>query len=117
EAVARCLSRRTLPPQQRLAYRGRMGTLTAEEVQDRLRAHVPAEVPGLTWLVRTGDQVITGALGTRDTEGQEALEEDEIFRISSMTKPITAVGALLLVADRELTLDDPVHTWLPELAE
>jgi len=94
-----------------------MGTLTAEEVQDRLGTHVPAELPGLTWLVRTGDQVISGALGSRDLEANEALEADEIFRISSMTKPITAVAGLILVAEGAFALDDPIHTWLPELAD
>ena len=94
-----------------------MGPLTAEEIQDRLRAHVPAEATGLTWLVRTGDQVLSGALGTRDVAGQQALEADEIFRISSMTKPITAVATLILVGEGVFALDDPVHTWLPELAD
>ncbi len=98
-------------------YRGRMGTLTVEEVQDRLSAHVGTEVPGLTWLVRTGDEVISGALGTRRTDGQEALHVEEIFRISSMTKPITAVATLILVGEGRFALDDPIHTWLPELAD
>ncbi|WP_156757831.1 serine hydrolase domain-containing protein [Actinokineospora pegani] len=44
------------------------------------------------------------------------LTRDSIFRISSMTKPVTAVAALCLVEDTVLRLDDPVDPWLPELA-
>ncbi len=91
--------------------------LTSEEVQDRLRPHVGIDAPGLTWLIRTGGEVLSGALGSRDRAGEEPLETDEIFRISSMTKPITAVGALILTADGAITLDDPIETWLPELAD
>lgn len=94
-----------------------MGTLTREEVAEQLRPHVGIDAPGLTWLIRTGDEILSGALGSRDRAGAEPLEVGEIFRISSMTKPITAVGALLLVADGVLTLDDPIESRLPELAD
>lgn len=94
-----------------------MANLTNEQVQDQLRPHVGADAPGLTWLIRTGDQTLSGALGSRDLAGQELLEPSEIFRISSMTKPVTAAGALILVAEGTLTLDDPIETWLPELAD
>ena len=93
-----------------------MRVLTSEEVTDRLQPHVGVDAPGLTWLIRTGGEVLSGALGSRDRAGEEPLGTDEIFRISSMTKPITAVGALILVADGTLTLDDPIEAWLPELA-
>lgn len=42
---------------------------------------------------------------------------DTIFRIASMTKPVTAVAALILVEQCKLRLDDPVDRWLPELAD
>ena len=98
-------------------YRGRMGVLTNEEVTDRLRPHVGTDAVGLTWLIRTGGEVLSGALGSRDRAGAEPLDTHEIFRISSLTKPVTAVGALILVADGVLTLDDPIETSLPELAD
>ncbi|WP_156760998.1 serine hydrolase domain-containing protein [Microbacterium karelineae] len=50
-----------------------------------------------------------------DTAGD--LASDAIVRIQSMTKPVTAVAALQLVQDGRLRLDDPVHEWLPELAD
>ena len=40
-----------------------------------------------------------------------------IFRLASMTKPITAVGTMILVEECKLRLDDPVDAWLPELKD
>src|SRR5690242_9365500 len=44
------------------------------------------------------------------------MARDSLFRIASLTKPITAAAVLLLVDDGELALDDPIARWLPELA-
>jgi CubicO group peptidase (beta-lactamase class C family) len=63
----------------------------------------------VAWLVSRGDQVHVG------TAGDAA--RDTIFRISSMTKPITAVAALTLVDEGAVALDEPVDRWLPELAD
>ena len=52
----------------------------------------------------------------RDLASGEAVERDSLFRISSMTKPIVAAAALLLVEECKLRLDDAVDHWLPELA-
>src|SRR6185437_4750596 len=41
--------------------------------------------------------------------------QDTIFRLASMTKPVTAVGAMILIEECKLRLDDPVEEWLPEL--
>ena len=45
------------------------------------------------------------------------MQRDSIFRIASMTKPVTAVAVLALAEDGVLRLDDPLDRWLPELAE
>ena len=45
------------------------------------------------------------------------MRRDTIFRLASMTKPITAVGAMILVEECRLRLDDPVDEWLPELKD
>jgi len=75
------------------------------------------DVGGVAWLVAHGDDVEVGVAG-RLTRGQdEPIRRDSIFRIASMTKPIVAVGALLLLEDCKLRLDDPVDDVLPELAE
>ena len=44
------------------------------------------------------------------------MTRDTLFRIASMTKPVTSVAALMLVEEGRIALDDPVSRWLPELA-
>src|SRR5699024_811502 len=51
-----------------------------------------------------------------DANGTGAIQTDTIFRISSMTKPLTAAAALSLVEDGYLTLDQPIDDLVPELA-
>jgi CubicO group peptidase (beta-lactamase class C family) len=84
---------------------------------DRLVArHVCADgVPGAAWLVARGDDVHVGTAGTLD--GSAPVQRDSIFRIASMTKPITAAAVLALVEDGVVRLDDPLSDLLPELAE
>src|SRR5437016_6174203 len=74
------------------------------------------EVPGLVTLVCRRGEVHVDAIGTKAIDGSEPTRRDTIFRISSMTKPITAVAALLLVEECRLRLDEPVDRLLPELA-
>jgi len=75
------------------------------------------EVIGAAWLVSRHGEVHWGVAGAAAADGGPAVVEDTIFRISSMTKPITAVAALMLVEDGVLRLDEPVDRWLPELAD
>src|SRR5713226_8825709 len=49
--------------------------------------------------------------------GGEPMRRDTIFRIASLTKPVTAAAAMILVEEAKLRLDDPVDRWLPELAD
>jgi CubicO group peptidase (beta-lactamase class C family) len=57
------------------------------------------------------------AIGTTSVGGDRAVGDDTIFRISSMTKPVVAVAALILVEECALRLDEPVERFLPELAD
>ena len=63
-----------------------------------------------------GTVVYRGAFGHADLQGQQPLHEDAIFRIYSMTKPVTSVAALMLVEEGRLQLDAPVATYLPAFA-
>jgi len=73
-------------------------------------------VGGAAWLMSRGDAVEVGVAGAL-TRGEAApVCRDSLFRISSMTKPIVAVAAMVLVDELELRLDDPVDELLPELA-
>lgn len=56
------------------------------------------------------------AFGMQDVAGQVPMKTDTIFRIASMTKPLTSLAAVMLVEDRLLGLDDPVEKYLPEYA-
>src|SRR4051812_33251232 len=83
-----------------------------------MHAHVEQDrVGGLAWLVASGDEVEFGAAGVLTRGKPEPVGRDSIFRISSMTKPIVAVAALILVEEFKLRLEDPVDTLLPELAD
>jgi CubicO group peptidase (beta-lactamase class C family) len=73
-------------------------------------------VPGLVALLARGDDVHTEVLGHAALDDRAPLGRDAIFRIASLTKPIAAAGAMLLVDDGALSLSDPVDVLLPELA-
>lgn len=86
-------------------------------LDDVMAGHVERdEVPGAVWLVARRGQVHVGVAGSLGADGSDPTRRDSIFRISSMTKPVTAVAALLLIEDCRLRLDEPVDRLLPELA-
>lgn len=74
-------------------------------------------VPGLVALVSRHDEAHVEVLGVQALDAPGPMQNDTLFRISSMTKPITAVAALILIEECKLRLDDPIQHWLPELAE
>lgn len=89
-----------------------------ERLRDVMSGHVEKDtVGGVVWLAARGDAVETGVAGVL-TRGEPApVRRDSIFRVASMTKPIVAVGALILVEECALRLQDPVDELLPELAD
>jgi CubicO group peptidase (beta-lactamase class C family) len=76
------------------------------------------EVPGIVTLVARRGETHVEAFGTKSMDGAppEPVQRDTIFRIASMTKPITAAAAMILVEESKLRLDEPVDRLLPELA-
>jgi CubicO group peptidase (beta-lactamase class C family) len=74
------------------------------------------QIPGLVALVSRRGEVHLDALGTLTAGGKSPVQRDTIFRIASMTKPITAAAAMILVEECKLRLDEPVDRLLPELA-
>jgi CubicO group peptidase (beta-lactamase class C family) len=75
------------------------------------------EIPGLVTLVSRHGEVHVDAIGMKAFGNGEPMQRDTIFRISSMTKPIIAVAAMILIEECKLRLDEPVDALLPELAE
>ena len=67
-------------------------------------------------VLRRGKLVYTGAWGMRDVAAGDPLEANDIFRIASMTKPITSVAVMMLYEEGRFFLSDPVGRYLPELA-
>jgi CubicO group peptidase (beta-lactamase class C family) len=73
---------------------------------------------GAAMLVWRNDQVEQCAcIGWRDMEAGLPMERDTIFRIASMTKPITSTAALMLCEEGGFALDDPITRWAPEFAQ
>jgi CubicO group peptidase (beta-lactamase class C family) len=86
-------------------------------LHDILQTHVSkGPVPGAVGLVAHGDRVEVQAAGSADADGTAPMARDSIFRVASITKPITAAAVMMLVEDGQIALDDPVGPWLPELA-
>jgi CubicO group peptidase (beta-lactamase class C family) len=74
------------------------------------------DMPGLVTLVSRHGEIHVDAIG-QIAFGGAPMQRDTIFRIASMTKPVTAVAAMMLVEECKLRLDDPLDPWLPELAD
>jgi CubicO group peptidase (beta-lactamase class C family) len=69
----------------------------------------------LVW--QAGEVLQVNELGYRDVEAGLPMQRDTMFRIASMTKPVTVAAAMTLVDEGRLALTDPVTKWLPELSE
>jgi CubicO group peptidase (beta-lactamase class C family) len=101
-----------------LVYPGGLSKTRLARMHDVMASHVDrGEAPGLVTLVSRRGEVHAEAIGTMTPEGGRPMARDTIFRISSMTKPITAVATLILVEECELRLDESVGRLLPELGD
>jgi len=75
----------------------------------------PQKIAGaLTLVARKGEVAHFSALGQMDLERNKPMREDTIFRIYSMTKPITSVALMMLYEHGHFQLDDPVYKYIPE---
>ncbi|MCC7267105.1 MAG: beta-lactamase family protein [Caulobacteraceae bacterium] len=89
----------------------RIGTFLNE------RYIAPGRLPGAQLLIaRRGEIAHELLVGHKDVERGEPVESDTIFRIYSMTKPITSVAIMMLVEEGLVALDDPVAKFIPEWA-
>lgn len=92
---------------------------TRAALDEVLRSAVDAgDVPGAVVMVADRENILySSAVGVMDAAGTEAMRPDAIFRIFSMTKPITSLGIMILQEEGLLSLDDPASDYLPELAD
>ncbi|MDU6749262.1 MAG: serine hydrolase domain-containing protein, partial [Bradyrhizobium sp.] len=88
---------------------------------DRIDAHLrdryveAGRFPGTQFLVyRRGKIVHASSLGYADVERKVPVKDDTIYRIYSMTKPITSVAFMMLVEEGKVALDEPVAKYIPE---
>jgi CubicO group peptidase (beta-lactamase class C family) len=88
-------------------------------VTEMLRTNVAAgEIPGAVLLIaRHGKIAYFESLGLLDPQAKTPMRKDAIFRIYSMSKPITTVAAMMLFEDARLALNEPVGKYLPALAK
>jgi CubicO group peptidase (beta-lactamase class C family) len=87
-------------------------------LREVMKRHVDSgAVPGLVMLVHHRGREHAEAMGTMAYTSKESIQRNTIFRLASMTKPITAVGAMILIEECRVRLDDPVDEWLPELKD
>jgi CubicO group peptidase (beta-lactamase class C family) len=87
-----------------------------DRMHDVLAGHVDRGwVPGLVSLVSRRGEVHVEVIGSQSVGGPP-MRRDSIFRIASLSKPVTAVATMILIEECVLRLDDPVDELLPELA-
>jgi CubicO group peptidase (beta-lactamase class C family) len=90
-----------------------------QRVGDYIRNEIATgKIPGAIMLIQQhGQPVYFEKFGVRDVATQLPMTADTIFRIYSMSKPITSVAAMMLVEDGKLSLDDPVSKYIPAFAD
>jgi CubicO group peptidase (beta-lactamase class C family) len=102
---------------QKMSSASGLSATRLRRMHDVLGRHVESgRVPGLVALVSRRGEIHVEAIGKIAIDGAP-MRRDSMFRIASMTKPISAVAAMILVEECRLRLDDPVDEFLPELAD
>ena len=92
--------------------------VSVQQMKTMLEGHVATgSPPGLVALVARADETEAVAAGRMALDGPAPMPRDAIFRLASMTKPVTAIAALMLIEEGKLRLDEPVQRLLPELAD
>ena len=75
-------------------------------------------VPGVVAIVASKNQILYfNSFGLRDVAQKKPMTTDSIFRIASMTKPVTSAAIMLLQEQTKLRIDDPVSKYLPEFKD
>ena len=112
-AVAQSPQAAARPP----SGKGGLSKARLARMRGTMARHVASgRMPGLVTLVSRRGETHVDAIGVKAFGGKDPMRRDTIFRIASITKPITAAAAMILVEEAKLRLDDPVDPLLPELA-
>lgn len=88
-------------------------TIDEVELQSRVDELIDLGVTGVALFVKDGDNSVVVTSGVSDLDTGTQLNEDDRFRIASLTKPYVATIVFQLVEEGRLTLDDTIEQWLP----
>jgi CubicO group peptidase (beta-lactamase class C family) len=93
-----------------------LSTQRLQRIHDVIQAHLESKdlAGAVTLVMRKGKVVHFEAHGLMDLESNQPMRTDTLFRMASMTKPLTAVAVLMLMEDGKLILSDPVSKFIPE---
>lgn len=102
-----------------LPARGEDGEAKWSALRQRMQEFVDrGEIAGAVTVVGQRRGIVNlETVGWRDLDERAPMERETLFRIASMTKPITAIGIMMLAEDGKLRIDDPVERHLPEFAD
>jgi CubicO group peptidase (beta-lactamase class C family) len=87
-----------------------------QRIHETMQRHIAAGdiAGGVTLVARKGRVAHLEAHGLRDIDAKKAMQKDAIFRIASMSKPITGVAVMMLIEEGRIRLTDPVSKFIPE---
>jgi CubicO group peptidase (beta-lactamase class C family) len=89
---------------------------TLAQIPQRIKHFIDEQtIPGAVTLIANGNSIVEfHAFGMANIEDNRPMQKDTIFQIMSMTKPVTAIGIMMLAEEGKLALRDPVDQYLPE---
>jgi CubicO group peptidase (beta-lactamase class C family) len=92
---------------------------TLTQIPHRIKHFIDEQtISGAVTLIAHGNSVLEfHALGMADIEANRPMQKDTIFQIMSMTKPVTAIGIMMLAEEGKLALRDPVDQYLPRIPQ
>jgi len=98
------------------AHAGGVNARILAEIPNRIKHFIEeGNIAGAVTLVAHGNDIVEfHATGMADVEANRPMRKDTIFQIMSMTKPVTAIGIMMLAEEGKLALRDPVEQYLPE---
>ena len=96
-----------------------MSSMRLAALKTSLQSEVDkGKLPGaVVMIVRNGRLAFSETVGFQDKAAGKVLQQNAIFRIYSMTKPLSSVGAMMLVEDGKIQLTDPISKYLPEFTK
>ena len=72
------------------------------------------EFPGVEWIIKHKKNKYSGSVGYLDLENKNKIQENTIYRIWSMTKPIISIAILQLIEEKKISFNDPINLFLPK---